>query len=104
MKNVPKRLKVFGIRTLEINGFEIHTCNIKINSNYDNLKTVRESGIGFKEVIVPSKKGISYNKSMLLMTYTTNDAAKFNNYTDILGKVLKKVAQTNLDQKYFWVD
>tara|TARA_R110000868_G_scaffold389046_1_gene658213 strand:- start:704 stop:973 length:270 start_codon:yes stop_codon:yes gene_type:complete len=86
-------LKMYGIKTIKINNFTAYTYNIRINNNSDNLQSCKKSGLHY---------WISEDNKIQLNELTTN-SKEFNNKVSQLGKLLKEVAQTNLNKKYSWI-
>jgi hypothetical protein len=88
-------MKLFGIKSIVINGSVLHTYNIMVKNSSINLDIINQNGL---------KSSIAgRHENRLKLTFTTLDFEKFDVETRKLGKVLKQIAQANLDAKYHWV-
>jgi hypothetical protein len=88
-------MKVFGIRSIRINDTVIHTYNVMVKKSHANMTIIIDHGLKAVEA------GRSNNR--LKLTFTSLDIEEFSVETNKLGKVLKEIAQVNLDNKYHWV-
>ena len=89
-------MKLFGIKTIKINGCHINTFSVSIKQNAVNTALAKYSGLGYIDNSGRKGDKIEFN-------YTSIDVVQFNAKVQKLGELLKKVAQANLDAKYRWV-
>jgi hypothetical protein len=104
-----RKMKLFGIAELEINGCRIHTCNVAVKDSVENRHIVKTfGGVDFRHhftVKAVSKKGVIVNHTPVIkFELTTMETSTFIDYTKKLGIILKAVAQNNLNEKYGWVN
>jgi hypothetical protein len=100
-----RKLRVFGITAIEINGLTVHTCNVRVNYTPEN-KHICETFCSLQPAIVYTiaGKGVNrYEKAMLAFQFTTADTEKFRLYTQEVGKVLKHIAEDKINLKYQWI-
>ena len=88
-------MKVFGIKAIRVNDCVVHTYNVMVKNCYANAVIINQNGL---EAIKAGR-----NDNRLKLTFTSLDVQEFNDKVIKLGKVLKQIAQTNLDNKYHWV-
>jgi len=88
-------MKIFGIKAIVINDCVIHTYNIMVKKSHDNITIINQHGLK------ATTAGI--NNDRLKLTFTSLDVKEFNAEVNKLGKILKEIAQSNLDIKYNWV-
>ena len=86
-------LKMYGIKTIKINSITAYTYNIRINNNVDNLASCKRSGLLYSTT----------EDNKLQLNDLTTDSREFDRKVSKLGKLLKEVAQTNLNKKYSWI-
>jgi hypothetical protein len=101
-----KKLKLYGITAIEINGILIHTCNVRVSNTLENHHICNPYNSTLKPRIITTlvgKKNYRREASMIEFKFTTTDTEKFNSYTSELGRLLKTIAEHNLNLKYAWV-
>ncbi len=86
-------MKVFGIKTIIVNGTVIFTYNVRIVNSEQNQKLVKTSGLGYNNVITRYGERIQ-------LTYTSTNPSDFEDKVFMLGHLLKAVALNNLTNKY----
>ena len=85
--------KIFGIKSININGTIINTFNVMIKSTEANAKLVKASGLDFNGYA-------GRNGDRIQITYTSLSHKDFNDKVNILGHLLRSVALNNLNTKY----
>jgi hypothetical protein len=103
-----RKMKLFGIAELQINGCLIHTCNVAVKDSVENRHIVKTfGGNDFRHYFADKpvrKKGVIVSHTPVIkFEMTTMETSTFMDYTNRLGKILKAVAQNNLNEKYQWV-
>jgi hypothetical protein len=88
-------MKIFGIKAIVINDTIVHTYNIMVKKSHDNMTIINQHGL---KAITAGNNG-----DRLKLTFTSLDVKEFNAEVNKLGKILKEIAQSNLDIKYNWV-
>lgn len=89
-------MKLFGIKSIIINGTVIHTYNVMINKTEENLKLVLTSKLEFNNAY--TRKG-----ERIQLTFTSTSIREFDDKVHMLGHLLRAVALNNLNKKYSWV-
>ena len=89
------KMKIFGIKSIVINDCVLHTYNVMVKNSYTNAAIINQNGL---KAIKAGR-----NDDRLKLTFTTLDVKEFGVEATKLGKVLKEIAQANLDNKYHWV-
>ncbi len=89
------RLKVFGMKAVIINNIPVYTYNILIKDTEENATICSKSGISYNRKAGKRSDRISLNYATLSITEFQINSMK-------LGKLLKNVAQGNLERKYSW--
>jgi hypothetical protein len=88
-----RNLKMYGIKTIKINGISAYTYNVRINNNSDNLQSCKRSGLMYSTT----------EDNKIQLNELTTDSAVFNKKVSQLGKLLKEVAISNVHKKYSWI-
>jgi len=104
-----RKMKLFGIAELKINGYLIHVCNVAVKDTLENRHIIKTfGGTDFRHCYAEKpivKKGIIVGHTPVIkFEMTTMETSTFIDYTKKLGIILKAVAQNNLNYKYAWVD
>jgi len=94
------KTKVYGIKTLNINGFKVHTLNIRIHPSSIILNKIIEDPIWKNRHTLGSYGG----KSVVNFTYTTTDEAEFYSYTRRLYNILFAHKVDKLIRESIFVD
>jgi hypothetical protein len=89
--------QLFGIKTIYINGFTVHTLCVRVKDNYFNSQLIQKECKGLSVCNVSTKKN-----SLIEMRFTTMDLRLFNLACKTLGNILKQIAKENLNNKYNW--
>jgi hypothetical protein len=76
--------KLFGIKTVNINGCRVHTLNISINPSSIILKKIIEDPIWKNMHTLDMRNG----KSRVTFTYTTLESSEFNHAVKKLRDIL----------------
>jgi hypothetical protein len=88
-------MKIFGIKSININDTIVHTYSVMVKKSHINMTIINQHGL--KAVTAGN------NGDRLKLTFTSLDVKEFGVEAAKLGKVLKEIAQNNLDAKYHWV-
>ncbi len=86
-------MKIFGIKSIVVNGTVINTFNVMIKSTEANSKLVKASGLDFNGYA-------GRNGDRIQITYTSLNHKDFDDKVNILGHLLRSVALNNLNTKY----
>ena len=79
-----KKNKIFGIKTINVNGVKVHTLNISINPSSLILNKIIEDPVWKSRHTLSVQNG----KSKVNFTYTTLDEDEFYAYTKRLYMIL----------------
>ncbi len=90
-------MKIFGIKYIVINNTVIHTYNVMVSNNNDNLNIIKKSGLNYST-------NAGRNSNRIQLTHTCTNLKDFDKKVSILGKTLKEIAKINLDKKYNWTN
>lgn len=93
-------IKVFGIKTICINGTNVNTFNISLKCNQKFRDLASKQGI-----VVSQKERMTKKQGVVKMdnySYTTMSMSDFNNKVEILGNILFHNAQNKVNEKYDW--
>ena len=95
-----RNLKVFGIKSIPVNGTVVNTFNVSIKPN------VRFKELAVKNGITVIEKTRQFkNKGIVRLdeyTFTSLDNKLFNDKVDILGNILYNNAKQRFDEKHCW--
>ena len=86
-------MKLFGIKTIIINGTIIHTYNVRIKNTEQNVKLVITSGLDYSNV--DTRQG-----ERIQLTFTSISVREFDDKVNMLGHLCRAVALNNLNSKY----
>ncbi len=87
------RKRIFGIRTIQVNGFNIYTFCLSFKYSSHNEALLKDNNLPYQLT----------RKNKLLVSFTTSDVSLFNREVDKLGKCCKAIALNNVETKYNWV-
>lgn len=93
-------MKVYGIKTLNVNGCKIHTLNIRIHPSSIILNKIIEDPIWKDRHTLGSYRG----KSVVKFTYTTTDAEEFHSHTKRLYNILFAHKVDKLIRESFFIE
>jgi hypothetical protein len=85
---------VYGIKTLTFNGHTIYSWKLRVSYNNFNINEVVNNNLGYCVGVGKN------NKEMINLTFVTMDPDQFLCKKRDLVKVLRNIAQNNLDDKY----
>lgn len=92
----------YGFKTTRINGTEIHTIRVAFKNNNENDNMINfHLSLNYNFIIT---KNLNAKQDRIILSYTTLNFHEFNNVKNIIGELCKKIAQSNLNQKYTWVN
>jgi hypothetical protein len=103
-----RQFRVFGIKSIDINGTAVHTCNVRVANTFENNHICSKFATSLNHRIISTMAGkrTGYRRevSMIEFKLTTTDYEKFQSYTQRLGEVLRMFAQQRLNEKYAWIN
>ena len=79
-----KKNKIFGIKTIDVNGVKIHTLNVSINPSSLIFNKIIEDPIWKNKHTLDMRNG----KSRVTFTYTTLECDEFNHAVKKLRDIL----------------
>jgi hypothetical protein len=85
---------VYGIKTMSLNGHNIYSWKLRVSYNNFNISEVVNNNLTYYVGVGKN------NKEMINLTFVTMDPDQFLVKKRDLVKVLHKIAQNNLDDKY----
>jgi len=87
------QISLYGIKTVNLNGFKVYTLKIKVKQNPFN-----------SQIITKHSKSLSvkYLPDSIELTYTTMDKLIFKQAVDVINFILKEIALNNVNDKYQW--
>ena len=85
---------VYGIKTLCFNGHTIYSWKLRVSYSNFNISEVVNNNLGYCVSVGKN------NKEMINLSFVTMDPDQFLVKKRDLIKVLKNIAQNNLDDKY----
>jgi len=94
------RINLFGMRTVIINNFAVHTFRVRVRNNETNSRLMEN----FKD----SKNGVQLffrdckGKSLIEVQYAGMDAQVSQEIFMALGRTLKEIQLNNIEEKYAW--
>ncbi len=92
----------YGFKTTRINGTEIHTIRVAFKNNNENENMINfHLSLNSNFIIT---KNLNAKQDRIILSFTTLNFHEFNNVKNIIGELCKKIAQSNLNQKYTWVN
>jgi hypothetical protein len=96
------RINLFGMRTVTINNFAVHTFRVRVRNTEANSRLMHEfwnnkNGI---QLFIRDCKG----KSLIEVQYAGMDAEISNQMFKALGRTLKQVQLNNIEEKYSWAE
>ena len=89
----PINFQVFGIKSVYLNGFVIHTVKVRVKHNPFNLDFIQKHAKGLS---------VQFATNYIELSYTTMDKQLFEVVVKTTGFILKSIAQQNHNQKYQW--
>lgn len=89
--------QIFGIKTIYVNGFTVHTLCVRVKNNIFNSELIQKESRGLAVNFLTTKRG-----EEIELKYTSMDLTVFNLAAKTLGNILKQIAQENHNQKYQW--
>ena len=93
--------KHYGIKTIRINSLEVHTVYIRFNIYWKELKCMMPTEL--QEKILKSGLTVFTTSTSICIRETTTDYELHRLCVEVVGKLMKEVAQTKLNIKYGWV-
>lgn len=92
----------YGFKTTRINGTEIHTIRVAFKNNNENDNMINfHLSLNSNFIIT---KNLNAKQDRIILSFTTLNFHEFNSVKNIIGELCKKIAQSNLNQKYTWVN
>ena len=101
-----KRINVFGMKTISVNGTSINTFRIRVNNNEFNESVLAPLSMVDKDIrVTPIElyRKDSY-QSLIEISYTGMNWEKDFLIFRTVGKSLKDIQMNNLNQRYAWTN
>lgn len=94
------RINLFGMRTVTINNFAVHTFRVRVRNTEANSRLMHEfcnnkNGI---QLFIRDYKG----KSLIEVQYAGMDAKVSQELFMALGRTLKEIQLNYIEEKYSW--
>lgn len=94
------RINLFGMRTVTVNNFTVHTFRVRVKNNEVNSRLMhefwnRKNGV---QLFIRDCKG----KSLIEVQYAGMDAEVSQELFKSLGRTLKEIQLNNIEEKYSW--
>jgi hypothetical protein len=99
------RIKSYGIKTYDINGYVLHTIRIAFRATNENRSIIEEHFKLPDELTEPSSIIFYQNsKNKIVVESVTPDYSLFEKNRLNIMTLCKKIAQSNLDLKYNYLE
>jgi hypothetical protein len=90
----PINFQMFGIKTVYLNGFAVHTLKIRVKHNPFNLELIQKEARGLT---------VHFLTDRIELSFTTMDKNLFNLAAKTAGNITKQISQQNHNEKYQWL-
>lgn len=98
MKN---EIKLFGFKTLTVNGFNVYTCNLKIADTDKDFTSLQQMGIVcYKGSTLVGKKGKQRSKDIISISFATLSMADYDAKYKAISLWLEEEYISRIKQKY----
>lgn len=87
------QISIFGIKSVFLNGFVVHTLKVRVKHNPFNSELIQKESKGLS---------VQFSTNYIELSFTTMDKDLFNIAVKTTGYILKTISQQNHDVKYSW--
>lgn len=103
-----RELKVFGMKTVTVNGFNLHVIKILFNNTMDNVDIITK-GLDTKLNVVPDKLrggsrdivNISFtSRGKICLSVATTDYSEYSTACKIVNTISKQIKLNNIELEY----